>query len=177
MNLILFGFKGCGKTTFGKLLADKMDRKFLDTDQIVMELYKQEHNRSLTAREIYQQLGEEGFRALEKRAVATLESVQNSIIAVGGGTVLLPENVERLQKLGQLVYLDAQPETLRKRIFLYDLPAFLTGEQELEEWIKQRKPIYEAIPAHRLTVDLLDDASAVAALRTMIILGETVTHP
>src|SRR5689334_18525522 len=103
MNLLLFGFKASGKTHFGQLLAHKMHRPFIDTDDLLLELYKKETGQSKKAKQIYEKLGEKGFRELEKRTLYLLKEVQNSIIALGGGAVLDPENVLFLQKVGALV--------------------------------------------------------------------------
>ena len=170
MNFILFGFKSCGKTTYGKLLAEKLERPFIDTDEIIRTLFKEEQNEDLTPREIYQKLGEEAFRALETRAVKMLEQEKDAVIAVGGGTLLNPEHVQMVQKIGRLIYLEASPEVLRKRILREDLPAFLTGEEELTELMRIRLPIYEAIDAKRINIEILDDAAVISALRSIVLL-------
>jgi shikimate kinase len=175
MNLILFGFKGCGKTHFGKLLAQKMRRPFIDTDDVIAELHAQKTGRRLRAREIYRELGKESFRALESEALLTLEKAENSIIALGGGAVLDPANVEFLQKIGALVYLEASPETLRKRVLLEETPAFLDQSDPLKSFldmVHERKPIYESLPARRINTEILDEAGVLAALRSILILEE-----
>lgn len=171
MNLILFGFKGCGKTTLGKKLAERMHRPFIDTDDLVSELYAQTSGNRLSAREISELLGESGFRTLEKEAIASLSLVTDSIISLGGGAILDPENVERLQKLGEMVYLEASPDTLKKRMMLDGIPAFLK-ETTFEQMYQHRKPIYESIRARRIDVDALDQPGAIAALCSIVILEE-----
>ncbi|MBS0624451.1 MAG: hypothetical protein JSS32_00175 [Verrucomicrobia bacterium] len=171
MNLILFGFKGCGKTTLGQKLAERMRRPFIDTDDLVSELYAQMSQERLSAHEIAEKIGEPGFRALEKQAISSLQTVENSIIALGGGAILDPENVEILKKLGQLVYLEAKAETIKKRMLLGKTPTFLKSTT-FEEMYRFRKPIYESIPARRIDVDALDQPGAVAALCSIIILEE-----
>lgn len=156
MNLILFGFKGCGKTHFGRLLARKMGRPFIDTDDLIGERPK----------ELYKKLGREEFRALEKRALQTIK-VEGAVIAVGGGTVLDPENVELLQKLGQLVYLRTDAGKLKERIFKGELPAFLEGEDpEGAFWqmIREREPIYRSIRARCVDTDALDEDGIIKEL-------------
>lgn len=171
MNLILFGFKGCGKTHFGKLLALKMHRKFLDTDDLLAELYALKTGQRIGPREIYMQIGAEGFRALEKEAIRSLKTVKEAIIALGGGAVLDLENIELLQKIGCLVYLCASPKTLQTRIPKEKPPAFMNGVSFLEVF-QERKPIYESIPAARIDVDALDEAGVLAALRSILILED-----
>lgn len=175
MNILLFGFKSCGKTHFGKLLSLKMHRPFIDTDDLILELYAEETGKRKNVRKIHEALGEEPFRALEKRALQLLKKVENSVIALGGGAVLDPENVEFLQTIGALVFLQAGAETLKKRIFQDELPSFLDKkdpERAFFEMIQERQPIYQSIPARRIDTDALDEAGVLAALNSILLLEE-----
>ncbi len=175
MNLILFGFKGCGKTHFGKKLAQEMHRPFIDTDSLIEEFYAEQKGERISAREIYRKMGKEGFRALESEAILSLEKVKDSIIALGGGAVLDPSNVEFLKKLGALVYLEASPEILKERVMREEMPAFLDEKDPSRafiEMIHERKPLYESIPARRVNTENLDEAGVLAALRSILILEE-----
>lgn len=175
MNLILFGFKGAGKTHFGKLLAIKMRRPFIDTDDLLLELYTKESGKRRKVKEVYAELGAVGFRELEKRAVKGLKNVENAIIAVGGGTVIDPENVEILQKVGALVYLKTGAETIRKRIFKDELPAFFDKndpEGSFLRMVQEREPIYRSIPARVVDTEALDEAGVLAALSSILLLED-----
>jgi shikimate kinase len=175
MNLLLFGFKAAGKTHFGKLLALHMHRPFVDTDDVLLELYAKETSKKRNMKEIYQELGAAAFREWEKRALQTLQGIENGIIALGGGAVLDPENVEMLQKIGALVYLKAGAETLRKRIFKEELPAFFDKndpEGSFLQMIHEREPIYRSIPARAVDTEALDEAGVLAALRSILLLEE-----
>lgn len=175
MNFILFGFKGCGKTHFGKLLAQALRRPFIDTDELVSELHARDTGKRLRAHDIYKKIGEAGFRALEREAILSLENVQDSIIALGGGAVLDPENVEFLQKIGALIYLEAQAETLKTRVMREEIPAFCEEKDPIASFLQmihERKPLYESIPARRIHTDLLDEAGVLAALRSILLLEE-----
>ncbi len=173
MNLILFGFKGCGKTFYGKRFAEKTHRPFVDTDDQLMNLYVQETGESLSVREIYRKYSEEGFRFLEKRAIEQLANLSNTIISLGGGAILDPENQEVLGKIGELVYLQAGIQTLRKRTFEKELPAYLQDESAFDTMYKARLLIYESIPAHRINVDLLDEPAVITALQSILIFSDT----
>lgn len=171
MNLLLFGFKASGKTHFGKLLANHLHRPFIDTDDLIVDLYGKKQK----IKEIYKKLGESGFRDLEKKAIGLLKGIENSIIALGGGTVLDPENVEMLQKLGALIYLKADGAKLKTRIFKDELPPFLEGEKPEDafwEMIQQREPIYRSIRARCVDTDLLDEAGVIAAICSILLLEE-----
>lgn len=170
MNLILFGFKGSGKTHFGKLLAQKMHRQFIDTDDLIVKLF----GKHIGPREIYNQIGEEKFRALEKEAINSLKATQNIIIALGGGAIIDPENIELLQKIGCLAYLKTSAQTLQKRLEK-DPPAFLDmSDPELSflEHYQERLPIYESIPAAKIDCDTLDEAGILSALESLLVLQD-----
>ena len=155
MNVILFGFKSCGKTTIGKLLATRMNRPFIDTDQMLEMIYFEQTGEQIPFRQIYNTIGEEKFRALESEVVLLLQNTQHSIIALGGGLILNPKNAASLAKLGQLVYLKVSKETLKRRILGKELPSFLDPkdpENSFEHYYNERRPKYEAIPA--LSIDL-----------------------
>lgn len=155
MNLILFGFKSCGKTTLGQKLAQYLNRPFIDTDHLIERLYFKQSGQKLKLREIFKTIGNTLFRQLESNVLQQLINVNNAIIAVGGGMVLLPQNVTFLAKLGQLVYLKISKDTLKKRIFTQEQPAYLDPldpEGSFEQMYKERLVIYEKI--HAIPVDL-----------------------
>jgi len=175
MNLILFGFKGCGKTHFGKLLAIKMHRPFIDIDDLISELHAKETGKRCRAREVHAALGDRGFRSLESQAVHTLQGIENSIIALGGGTVMDPKNVELLQKIGALVYLKTGPEKLKKRMSKDEIPSFLDKndpEGSFLRMIHEREPIYRSIPARCVDTEALDEAGVIAALSSIMLLED-----
>ncbi|MBM3199226.1 MAG: shikimate kinase, partial [Chlamydiae bacterium] len=72
MNIILFGFKKCGKTYYGLQLAKKLHMHFVDTDLMIEELYTKIHHQTLPYRDIAKKHGFAFFRNLEKHAVAQL---------------------------------------------------------------------------------------------------------
>lgn len=125
MNVILFGFKSCGKTTLGKMLATRMNRPFIDTDEMLEMIYFEQTGEQTPFRQIYKAIGEEKFRALESKVVILLQNTQHSIIALGGGLILNPKNAASLAKLGQLVYLKVSKETVKRRVLGKELPSFL----------------------------------------------------
>jgi shikimate kinase len=175
MNLILFGFKGSGKSHFGKLLAQKTQRPFLDTDELLSKLYYQETHTHLSSNQIHQKIGAASFRALEKKVVFSLKGVKDTIIALGGGAILDPDSAAFLQTLGSLVYLSASDETLKTRILKEELPDFFDKNDPLGSFhrmIQERLPIYTSIPAQKIDVDALDEAGVLASLQSILILEE-----
>lgn len=108
-NLILIGFMGTGKTSLGKLLAEKLGRAFVDLDQ------KIEQDTGLSIPKIFELHGEKYFRELEKKAVAEISQRKNLVVATGGGTVQDEENLRLLKNSGMLVCLTTTPEEIFNR--------------------------------------------------------------
>ena len=105
-NLVLIGMMGSGKTTVGRLLAEALQRPFVDTDALIEA---EEHQ---TVAELFAAHGERHFRALEAAAIRSASSLRGQVIAVGGGAVLDPANVTHLRGTGDLVWLDAPVSAL-----------------------------------------------------------------
>ena len=108
-NIILTGFMGTGKTSLGKLLATKLGRPFVDIDK------KIEAEQKLSIPKIFEQFGEEHFRALEKSAVKELSERRGLVIATGGGTIKDEENLRLLKSSGVLICLTTEPEEIFSR--------------------------------------------------------------
>ncbi len=105
-NIVLTGMPGSGKSTVGKLLAEKTGLKFVDTDEIF------EKDNGISPSKCIRENGEPAFRALEKKAVASAASKGGRIIATGGGVILDPENMELLSLNGTVVYLHRKLDEL-----------------------------------------------------------------
>jgi shikimate kinase len=144
-NLVLIGYRATGKSSVGAELARIMMRPFVDLDQVLVA----EAGRSVA--EIVTRGGWEEFRRREKELVARYCDVHGQVLATGGGVVLDPENVEALRENGVIIWLIAEPETIRARLEA-DRPqeAFrptLTGGDtvsEVLEVLKFREPLYRA---------------------------------
>lgn len=109
-NIILTGFMGTGKTTIGKLLARKLKRQFIDTDQLI------EERQRLTIAEIFANLGEAAFRRMETEIARELGERQGLVISTGGRLMLDPANVQALSRTGQVFCLVAAPEEILSRV-------------------------------------------------------------
>ena len=151
MNIILFGFKKCGKSYYGLKAAQKLHMHFVDSDLLIEKVYTQIYHKTLSYRDIVRKHGFPFFRMLEKLVLPLLMSEKNSLISLGGGMVLDPENVERLQELGPLIFLKVPKEVLQKRILSSDPPAYIDSNHPIESFdafYQERLPIYESIPSH-----------------------------
>ena len=105
-NIVLIGMPGSGKTTVGRLIAEKTGMTFIDSDE---EIIKREA-RSIP--EIFRLHGEEGFRRIESEVIASLSSLQNAVIATGGGAVLNAQNIELLKENGRVYFIDRALEDI-----------------------------------------------------------------
>jgi shikimate kinase len=110
MNIVLIGFRGTGKSTVGRLLANRLERDFIDSDKRI------ENTTGKTIKNIFEEDGEEGFRKIEAEIIAELSKEDNKVISAGGGAVLREENVNNLKDNGFLVLLEATPEIIHSRI-------------------------------------------------------------
>ena len=105
-SLVLIGMPGCGKTTLGKAFAAAHGMDFIDTDDLIRE------QAGTDIPTIFKERGEAGFRNMESAVIRSLESVQNTVIATGGGAILRAENVHTLKANGRLCFLDRPLEAL-----------------------------------------------------------------
>ncbi len=109
-NIILTGFMGTGKTSVGRILAERTGRKFVDTDELIVE------KTGLAIAEIFSQEGEAAFRRLEASLAYELADSQNIVIATGGRLMLDPLNALLLGRTGIIICLRAQPEDILARL-------------------------------------------------------------
>lgn len=111
MHLYLIGYRGSGKSTVGRKLAEKLSRPFIDSDEWI------ETRCGQSIREIFKKYGESGFRDREEEVVKEIAAdKQPSIVALGGGAVLRTSNRNRIADSGRTVLLEASAELLHKRI-------------------------------------------------------------
>ena len=139
-NIVLIGFMGVGKTTYGKAIAKVFGMEFIDSDEFI------EESEGTDVRSIFRQKGEEYFRELEKTAVESLSKRKGLVIATGGGIVKKEENMKALKSLGIIVYLEASAEQIMKNLEGDLSRPLLDGGNKLEkitELLKERRPLYE----------------------------------
>jgi len=138
VNLYLIGMMGVGKTTVGRLLAEKLNYRFFDTDALIERLAGQ------PITQIFAEAGEPEFRRLESQVLAELSAYKKLVIATGGGVVLERLNWSYLQH-GIVVWLDVPVEQLYSRLRPSTTrPLLLTAEPlaKLQELLAQRQDLY-----------------------------------
>lgn len=141
-NIFLVGFMGSGKTTLGKALAAKIDFKFLDTDEQIVQLEKR------TIEEIFENDGEGYFRTLEFKVLDVIINTKNNlVISTGGGFPCFNENMDKLLESGFVVYLSANSDTLYNRLKNDRKRPLLKFKSDLKLYIettlKNREQIYQ----------------------------------
>ena len=149
-NLILIGYRGSGKTSVGRLVAEHLGWKLIDTD----ELTERAAGRSIAA--IFADSGEAAFREMESDAAERAVGGTRRVISVGGGAVLAQANRDKLRQAGLCIWLTAPAEELHWRLqadprSASQRPA-LTDASALEEvrrLLAIREPFYQAL-AHRV---------------------------
>jgi shikimate kinase len=158
-NMILCGFKSCGKSTLGPILAKECNWNFIDTDTLLEDFYSKSQGDFLSCREIFKKEGEIEFRRLEQLAIASLSPIKHAVIATGGGTMMDEHNVEGLKNLGKVIYLQVGKSLLWER-FAKDPPAYCLGRdlrECFEELYTVRTQVYEAIADEIVDMDKEND--------------------
>jgi shikimate kinase len=141
MNIVLIGLRGSGKTTVGKILAQKMGREFIEMDELIAR------KAGLTIPEIVKKYGWGKFRDIEEEITGQLAKLDNIINASGGGVVTNGKNIVKLKKNGVLVWLQASVDTLVNRTGEdKGRPPLVEGRsrrEDMEITFKERKPFYQ----------------------------------
>jgi shikimate kinase len=137
-NLILTGFMGVGKSTIGRILAERTRARFVDLDAEI------ESRTGKSVAQIIEEQGEQEFRRIEastlRLIIDELREAQGWILSLGGGTLLDPGNAQILLQHGSLVYLEATPQALESRLGqdLASRPLLRPSLQPLASLIKER---------------------------------------
>ena len=163
-NLVLCGFMGSGKTTVGRLLAEKKGRRFVDLDLWI------EEREGMPIAAIFSKYGESRFRELERRAVDELSFETGLVIAPGGGALLDPENAAALKAGGVVVLLDAGLPSLRARLEGDETRPLLWGEDRdaaMEALYRARIPVYRAVADAAVPADGTPEQTANTVLRLL----------
>lgn len=133
---------GAGKTSIGRLVAQRLGRPFFDTDHEI------EARCGVRIATIFELEGEEGFRDRETRMLRELTARSGIVLATGGGAVLRPENRELLRRQGRVIYLQATPAELWRRVRHNRTRPLLMTENpraRLEALFAVRDPLYREV--------------------------------
>ncbi|WP_446009648.1 shikimate kinase [Candidatus Electrothrix sp.] len=135
-NIILIGMPGSGKSTVGSLLASKISRNFLDTDQVIQE------SQGRALQDIVNTEGQAVLRVLEEHVLLNL-TVQNYVIATGGSAVYSEQGMVHLKASGLVLFLDADKITLESRIHNFSSRGLIKQPgQTFAQLFDERLPLY-----------------------------------
>lgn len=130
---------GAGKTTIGRALAKKLDKRFIDSDHEI------EARTGASIPLIFEIEGEAGFRQRESEVIRDLTAQSDIVLATGGGAVLKPENRAYLKTRGTVIYLRASVNSILQRTSHdKNRPLLQTADprQKLEQLSREREPLY-----------------------------------
>ena len=131
-NIVLIGMPSSGKSTVGKILAEKLGSRFVDTDELITDRIK------MPIAEFFALYGEEEFRRIESEVIRDLAGENGLVIATGGGAILKEENVFNLRYNGKILFIDRPPELLIPT----DSRPLSNNRATLENLYNKRYPIY-----------------------------------
>ncbi len=134
-DIVLIGMPGSGKTTIGRLLAEKLQADFYDVDQYIEKKY---HDK---IRELYKN-GEEYFRELERKSIKEIINKSPKIIATGGGVIKSKENMDMLKENRVIIFINRPLKEIIKDIDI-TRPIFNDKEEVLFQLFKERYNLYK----------------------------------
>ena len=156
-SIIIIGYMGAGKTTVGKALAKELGVMFYDLDWYI------ESRMRKTVKQIFDEIGEEGFRKIERNMLHEVAEFENVVVSCGGGTPCFFDNMVYMNKLGETIYLKASPETLHTHLKMGKgvRPLLLNKTPEeveifIREQLKLREPFYNKAK-HIIDINVMDD--------------------
>lgn len=154
MMIILFGFKGVGKTFIGRILAKRLKIPFYDLDEIIEEIFFQQYEKRLKVSEIYVFLGDQEFRILETIALKSIDLDLMGILSLGGGTLTIERNLHVVENKAFLIFLDSCFENIKSRI--KHLPKFAKNWDDFRIIFEHRSKLYKNIGSTTVNVDNTD---------------------
>ena len=177
-NIVLIGLPGCGKTTLGERLTEKLGRRLVDLDEEI------EKSAGMPITEIFARYGEPHFRDIESNIIQQLKSEKGLIISTGGGAVLRAENVASFKRNGFIIFLDRPVRDICTDVKIAHRPLLKSGAGAVGELAQKRLPIYEstadAVVAVKGEIDtvLLELLMIAAALNTSgyTVIGDPIGH-
>lgn len=148
-----------GKTTFGRAAAERLGWRFVDLDDVITERYG-------TPAEIFAREGEARFREIESALlVEALQSGEDTVLALGGGTVLRPENLQQIKAKARLIWLDTAWDIILSELGNAERPV-LHGRtpEQIRALYDERRPLYADAADIIFPIQTTDYAQVIADL-------------
>jgi shikimate kinase len=143
-NLILIGLPASGKTTVGRLTAERLGWSFIDTDHVM------EQRENVAIQALMDERGMEGYRKAEESAVLSLNGA-HSVIATGGSVVYSAASMEHLIALGSVIYLELSREQWAERLAASpSRPIVVPEGMTWNEMVAERMTLYRRYAQHTL---------------------------
>jgi shikimate kinase len=164
-SIVLVGMMGAGKSSVGCCLQRRTNLPLVDTDKIVAS----QLGASIT--EIFSSHGEQAFRHIETQALRELAPGKRAIVVTGGGIVLREENTNLLKRLGIVVWLDGNEETLFKRASRTPTRPLLRRDNPRDTFAqisKARLPLYARIANIRVDTSMFTDEEVAVSILSKI---------
>ena len=143
-NIVLIGMPGCGKTSLGSIIAERLELDFYDIDQYI----EKKENKKIA--EIFL-LGEPHFRKIESAAIREVSCKKSVVIATGGGAVTRAENIVELQQQGTIFYIERSLEKIIGSTDMSARPLLADNVKRIYTLYEQRKHLYETQCHHQIT--------------------------
>lgn len=160
-NIVLIGMPAVGKTTVGRLLAEKIGFHFLDTDDLIQSTERK------TLAQIILEKGLDRFLTIEERHIVSI-ACSNHVIATGGSVVYSPKAMEHLSRIAKIVYLSIPLDRLLTRLSdMTSRGVAVRPGQKIEDLYKERTPLYDRY------CDIKMDCHAMTAQQ---VVEQAVTH-
>lgn len=155
--VLLIGMPGCGKSTFGKLLADELGYDFIDMDKYI------EEKMGITVKEIFFTKGEDFFRKIETEACEELSKLSNLVIASGGGVVKNRRNIEFFSK-SLTLFINRPLERILGDLDTEARPLLQDGKEKLIELYRERIDLYRTYGEE----EVINDGTVDEVLQEMV---------
>lgn len=166
-QIVLIGLPGAGKTTVGKMVADRLKCPFVDVDAIIVRKMQ------MPVARVFAEFGEQKFRAVEREAVTEALSGEHAVVVPGGGWAAQPGNLAEVGTNAFVIYLRCMATTATKRVQGSEVRPVMAGEDPYERMrnlLKERDPFYSQADAEvksdtRTAPQVADDVVALAQQR------------
>ena len=154
LNIVLTGMPASGKTTVGRIIAQRLNRELIDTDLLI------EKDQNMTISQIFDQFGENYFRDVETRIIKEAAGKTGTVISTGGGAVLRRENMEALKLSGRIFFRDRDPAALTPTL---DRPKAFNREEIMKRY-EERYDIYVSTADHIIKSEETAEEAALEVL-------------
>ena len=146
-NIVLIGMPSSGKSTIGKLLSDKLNRTFIDIDEMIVSKI------NMSIKDYFSKYGEQSFRNIEAEVIKNISKNNSIVISTGGGSILRKENVDALRRNGKIFFLDRPLDNL----FFTDDRPLSSSKEDLEKLFNDRYHKYLSICDERIDSNISID--------------------